>query len=71
MPLTKLLKMRVCHSVVTNLSCLFVNMDHHIHQLLNVNLMKKKVTPGKECDDQKVPRGGAFGASFHQNVKFP
>ena len=34
----------------------------NFHQLLNVNLMKKKVTPGQECDvfDQKVPKVGEF-----------
>ena len=32
----------------------------NFYQLLNLNLMKKKDTPGQQCDDQKVPRDGEF-----------
>ena len=52
------LKFRFLFATVSSekVSCYTTN----FHQVLNVNLMKKEISPGQGCGDQKVPRGGGF-----------
>lgn len=85
MPLTKLLKLCVCHSRLCHESVLSFckyGPSHPSAVKCESNEKKSYSRAGMWCLWSEgaqgwgiwrsvVPRGGKFGASFHQNVKFP